>query len=333
MRQRGRLRQPDRLRQRRLRLRQLRRMRKPRIAITAGDPAGIGPEIASRAAADDRVLAVCEPVVYGGASNNRRVEAGRLSADAGRAAYDTIVRAVEDARRGDVAAIATAPINKEALRLAGLPWNGHTDLLAHLTGAPRVAMMFDSPSLKVVLATVHMALADVPRALSRSVMQDAIELTARELPRFGVGRPRLAVAGLNPHAGEHGLFGSEERTAIAPAVEACRAGGIDVAGPFPADTLFVRAHRGEFDAVIACYHDQGLIPVKLLGFGRAVNVTLGLPIIRTSVDHGTAFDIAGKGVADAGSMIAAVLLAARLAEGSVGANGGAPAAGESAVRP
>jgi 4-hydroxy-L-threonine phosphate dehydrogenase PdxA len=138
-------------------------------------------------------------------------------------------------------------------------------------------------------------------------------LTARDLPRFGYPRPRIAVAGLNPHAGEHGLFGCEEDTAMRPAIEACRAAGIDVSGPFPADTLFVRARRGEFDVVIACYHDQGLIPVKLLAFGQAVNVTLGLPIIRTSVDHGTAFDIAGRGVADPESMIAAVLLAARLA--------------------
>ena len=167
----------------------------------------------------------------------------------------------------------------------------------------------------MVLATVHVALADVPRLLTREVMERTIELAARELPRYGFAAPRIAVAGLNPHAGEHGLFGLEEQTVIEPAVACCRARGIDVSGPFPADTLFVRARRGEFDAVVACYHDQGLIPVKLVAFGRAVNVTLGLPIIRTSVDHGTAFDIAGKGIADPESMIAAVLLAARLAHG------------------
>jgi 4-hydroxythreonine-4-phosphate dehydrogenase len=284
-----------------------------RVAITEGDPAGIGPEIARRAAVDSRVMAACEPVLYGAASSARFVP-GTLAGDAGRAAYDAIVRATADAQNGLVAAVATAPINKEAFRLAGLPWNGHTDLLAHLTGAPRVAMMFESDALRVILATVHVPLAEVPRQLTRDVMEQTITLAADALPHFGVAKPRLAVAGLNPHAGEHGLFGTEEQRLIEPAVACCRARGIEVAGPFPADTLFVRARRGEFDAVIACYHDQGLIPVKLLAFGRAVNVTLGLPIIRTSVDHGTAFDIAGQGVADPESMIAAVLLAAKLAD-------------------
>jgi 4-hydroxythreonine-4-phosphate dehydrogenase len=285
---------------------------KPRIAITAGDPAGIGPEVAAKAAADPRVLAVCDPIVYHPRAASH-VAPGVLSADAGRAAYDVIVRAVDDAKRGEVDAIATAPVNKEAFRLAGLEWNGHTDLLAHLTGARHVAMMFHSDALRVVLATVHIPLAEVPRALTQAVMERTIALTAQELPRFDKIAPRIAVCGLNPHAGEHGLFGQEEAAAIAPAIAACRARGVDVSGPFPADTVFVRAHRGDFDVVVACYHDQGLIPVKLLAFGKAVNVTLGLPIIRTSVDHGTAFDIAGKGVADAESMVSAVLLAARLA--------------------
>jgi 4-hydroxythreonine-4-phosphate dehydrogenase len=238
---------------------------------------------------------------------------GLLSAAAGRAAYETIVRAVADARNGTVDAIATAPVNKEAFRLAGLPWSGHTDLLAHLTGAHHVAMMFHSDALRVVLATIHIPLADVSRLLTRGSLEATIELTARELPRFGIAAPRIAVAGLNPHAGEHGLFGPEEEQTIGPAIEACRGHRIDVSGPFPGDTVFVRARRGEFDVVIACYHDQGLIPIKLVAFGQAVNVTLGLPIVRTSVDHGTAFDIAGKGVADPESMIAAVLLASRLA--------------------
>ena len=287
---------------------------KPRIAITEGDPAGIGPEIARRAAADARVLDVCEPALYGAAAE-ATFPPGVLSAEAGKAAYDAIVRATADAQRGAVAAVATAPINKEAFRLAGFPWNGHTDLLAHLTGAPHVAMMFFSDELRVVLATVHVPLADVPTLLTQKLVEDTIALTARELPRFGFPKPQIAVAGLNPHAGEHGLFGREEEIAIAPAIACCRAKGIDVSGPFPGDTVFVRARKGEFDAVVACYHDQGLIPVKLVAFGRAVNVTLGLPIIRTSVDHGTAFDIAGKGIADAESMIAAVLLAAKLARG------------------
>ena len=207
-------------------------------------------------------------------------------------------------------------LNKEAFRLAGLRWSGHTDLLAHLTGSRDVAMMFYSEALRVVLATVHIPLADVPAALTTASLEATIALTARELPRFGLDHPRIAVAGLNPHAGERGLFGREEDTAIRPAIAACRVRGIDVDGPFPGDTVFVRARRGDFDVVVACYHDQGLIPVKLVAFGQAVNVTLGLPIVRTSVDHGTAFDIAGRGVADPGSLIAAVLLAARLARGS-----------------
>jgi 4-hydroxythreonine-4-phosphate dehydrogenase len=289
-------------------------MRLPRVAITAGDPSGIGPEIAARAASDGRVRSMCEPVIYG-SDSSAQFPPGKLSADAGRAAYEAIVRAVADATAGTVDAIATAPVNKEAFRLAGLQWAGHTDLLAHLTGAKDVAMMFYSEALRVVLATVHIALADVPRRLTRTTMEATISLTARELPRFGYAHPRIAVAGLNPHAGEHGLFGDEEARAIAPAIAACRERAIEVSGPYPADTVFVRARRGEFDVVIACYHDQGLIPVKLVAFGQAVNVTLGLPIVRTSVDHGTAFDIAGTGVADPESMIAAVLLAAKLARG------------------
>ena len=284
----------------------------PRIALTAGDPAGIGPEIIRKAAESRRVLDVCEPVLYGPPAE-ASFPPGELSADAGRAAYDAICAAVRDAQAGIVAGIATAPVNKLAFSTAGLPWKGHTDLLAHLTGQSRVAMMFWSEPLKVVLATVHIPLADVPRLLTRELLDGIIDLTARELPRFGSARPRLALAGLNPHAGEDGLLGGEEGATLIPAVAAARARGIDIAGPFPGDTVFVRASRGEFDAVIACYHDQGLIPVKLIAFGRAVNVTLGLPIVRTSVDHGTAFDIAGRDIADPSSMIEAVVLAARLA--------------------
>jgi 4-hydroxythreonine-4-phosphate dehydrogenase len=236
-----------------------------------------------------------------------------VSPAAGRAAYDAICRAVLDAQAGVVAAVTTAPVNKLAFARAGLPWKGHTDLLAHLTGSARVAMMFWSPPLKVVLATIHLPLAAVSGALTRELADDIIDLTARELPRFGLDAPRLALAGLNPHAGEDGLMGGEEERVLRPAVLAARARGIGIEGPFPGDTVFLRASRGEFDAVIACYHDQGLIPVKLLAFGRSVNVTLGLPIIRTSVDHGTAFDIAGRGVADPSSLIEATLLAVRLA--------------------
>jgi len=285
---------------------------KPRVAITVGDPAGIGPEIAAKAAADPRVRAACEPVVYGPPAG-ALFTPGQLSAEAGRAAYEIICAAVKDAQAGIVAAVATAPVNKLAFSRAGLPWKGHTDLLAHLTGSERVAMMFWSEPLKVVLATIHIPLASVPGALTRELLDGIIDIAWRELPRFGQARPRLAVAGLNPHAGEDGLLGDEERRVLRPSIEAARARGILVDGPFPGDTVFGRAVRGEYDAVIACYHDQGLIPVKLLAFGRAVNVTLGLPIIRTSVDHGTAFDIAGRNLADPGSMIEATLLAARLA--------------------
>jgi 4-hydroxythreonine-4-phosphate dehydrogenase len=285
---------------------------RPRIALTAGDPAGIGPEVAAKAGADPRVLAVCEPIVYAPPSSGS-FPAGVLSAAAGRAAYDVIVRAVDDAMAGRVDGVATAPVSKEAFALAGLPWRGHTELLGYLTGSPFVAMMFDAPELRVVLATVHIPLSEVPQALTRDLMARTIALTARELPRFGCRHPRIAVAGLNPHAGEHGLMGHEDDAVIAPAVADCTSAGIGVVGPLPADTVFVRARRGEFDVVIACYHDQGLVPVKLLAFGHSVNVTLGLPIVRTSVDHGTAFDIAGRGVADAGSMVHAVLLAADLA--------------------
>jgi 4-hydroxythreonine-4-phosphate dehydrogenase len=295
---------------------------KPRIAITVGDPAGIGPEIARKAAEDPRVREVCEPVLYGPPEQSKFTP-GVLSGEAGQAAYESICAAVRDAQAGTIAAIATAPINKLAFSKAGLPWKGHTDLLGHLTGTRRVAMMFWSEPLKVVLATIHVPLAAVPVILTLDGMAETIDLTAHELPRFlgpsksgEIVRPRLAVAGLNPHAGEEGLLGAEERTVIRPAVEAARSRGIDVTGPLPADTVFLRARKGEFDAVIACYHDQGLIPVKLLAFGHSVNVTLGLPIIRTSVDHGTAFDIAGKGVADPTSMIEATLLAGRLASGS-----------------
>jgi 4-hydroxythreonine-4-phosphate dehydrogenase len=283
----------------------------PRIALTLGDPCGIGPEIVEKAASDPRVLAACVPVRYG-PDDLSPFRVGQVTAAGGHAAYEAIVRAVEDARAGHVAAVATAPLSKEAFALAGLPWRGHTDLLAHLTGATRYAMMFYSEQLRVVLATVHVALGDVPRLITTSSLRDLIDLTASALPRFGFPHPRLAVAALDPHAGEHGVIGREDDAVLRPAVEQARGMGVDVEGPFPADTLFVRAARGDFDAVIACYHDQGLIPVKLLAFGRSVNVTIGLPIVRTSVDHGTAFDIAGRGIADPGSLIEAVLLAARL---------------------
>jgi 4-hydroxythreonine-4-phosphate dehydrogenase len=284
----------------------------PKIALTVGDPAGIGPEIVAKAAADPSVRAVCEPIVFAPAADPS-IRPGEVSAAAGRAAYDTIVRAVEAAKRGDVDAVATAPVNKLAFSRAGLEWKGHTDLLAHLCGDARVAMMFHSPQLKVVLITVHVPLVEVSAKITPELVDETVILTVDAMALFGQPRPRLALAGLNPHAGEGGVIGTEDDRVLAPSVERARARGVNLSGPIPGDTVFVRASRGEFDCVIACYHDQGLIPVKLLAFGTAVNVTIGLPIIRTSVDHGTAFDIAGKGVADPGSMIAAVTLAADMA--------------------
>ena len=291
-------------------------MAKPRVGITVGDPSGIGPEIAVKAAADARVIEACEPVLYGPSSREALApfKPGELSAEAGRAASAAILEAVKDAKARTIDAIATAPINKEALALAGIPFKGHTDMLAMMTESGPAVMMFYSSELRVVLATVHVALRHVPGLLTRELLDHLIDLTAAELPRFGYPRPRIALAGLNPHAGEHGVIGDEDEAVLRPAVDRARKDrGIDISGPWPGDTVFARAARGDFDVVIACYHDQGLIPVKLLAFGRAVNVTLGLPIIRTSVDHGTAFDIAGKGVADPSSMVEAIRLAARLA--------------------
>ena len=293
----------------------------PRVGITVGDPSGIGPEVSNKAVGDQHVTDVCEPVIYGPAREAQGdFPAGAPSAESGRAAYDAVCRATADALAGRLDAITTAPVNKTAWALAGLPWRGHTDLLAHLTGARRAAMMFYAERLRVVLATVHVPLAEVPGLLTREQVEQTIRLAHEELPRFGFERPRLALAGLNPHAGEQGLMGDEEVRVLRPAVDASRDGGIDVVGPLPGDTVFVRALNGEYDAVVACYHDQGLIPVKMAAFGRAVNVTLGLPIVRTSVDHGTADDIAGKGIADPSSMIEAVRLAARLAAARVSAD-------------
>ena len=288
--------------------------RLPVVAVTTGDPSGIGPEIVVKALRNPRVVDVCRPVIYGAhaAIDLEKFPVGRVDGASGRAAYDAIVAAAAATRAGEADAMCTAPINKESFAAAGLSWRGHTDLLAHLCGAPNVAMMFWSDRLRVVLATVHIPLADVSRSLTQAGLLETIRLTAEWLPKFGVAQPRIGVAGVNPHAGEHGLFGPEDEEVVRPAVNAAAAQGIAASGPFPADTLFVRAARGEFDVVVAAYHDQGLVPVKLLAFGRAVNVTIGLPIIRTSVDHGTAFDIARQGVADEGSLVEAILLAATL---------------------
>jgi len=290
-------------------------MRRVRVGITLGDPAGIGPEIARKARVDPRVLEVCDPVIFGPATLDD-VRLGVENAAGGRAAYETIVRAVDAVRSGEVDAIATGPISKRAFALAGIPWKGHTDLLAHLCGVADVRMLFYADiarPLCVTLATVHVPLANVSGLLTVADVSRTIVMTADWLHHLGVTAPRVAMAGLNPHAGESGLLGSEDEAILRPAVAEAARQGVGASGPWSADTVFVRAVRGEFDAVVACYHDQGLIPVKLLAFGQAVNVTIGLPIVRTSVDHGTAFDIAGRGVADHGSLVSAVRLAARLA--------------------
>src|SRR5918995_7533670 len=328
-----------------------RRRSLPRVAITMGDPAGIGPEVVLKAVAEDEVRAVCVPFIIGDAqllahtartldlqcgydiirrgeaiphelpgpvifhldNIGGHIEPGMESGAAGKAAAGYIEAAVELCAAGSIDAIATAPINKRALFLGGYSFPGHTEFLAHLTGAEEYAMAFVAANLRIVLLSTHVPLAEAIRLVERDRIVKVISLTHRELQRWGIERPRLAVAALNPHGAEGGLFGVEEASEIMPAIESSRRNDdINVQGPFSADTVFLRASRGEFDAVIACYHDQAMIPVKCLSFGEAVNVTLGLPFIRTSVDHGTAFDIAGKGIAEHSSMIAAIKLAAEL---------------------
>lgn len=325
--------------------------RAPRIGITMGDPAGIGPEVVLKAVAEPEVLAACVPVIVGDAQHlahtartldlccgyeivrrgepfpedaagpviyhldniTGTVAPGVESGAAGRAAAEYIEAAVELCGAGVVDAISTAPINKRALFLGGYSFPGHTEFLAHLTGSTESAMAFVASNLRIVLISTHVPLSEAIRLVEKERITRVTRLADRELRRWGIARPRIAVAALNPHGAEGGLFGVEEAAEIMPAVEACRAEGMEVSGPFSADTVFLRASRGEFDAVISCYHDQAMIPVKCLSFGEAVNVTLGLPFIRTSVDHGTAFDIAGRGVAEHSSMVAAITLAARLA--------------------
>ncbi|HKC65116.1 MAG TPA: 4-hydroxythreonine-4-phosphate dehydrogenase PdxA [Pyrinomonadaceae bacterium] len=323
----------------------------PRIGITMGDPAGIGPEVVLKAVAEDDVRRVCVPIIIGDAqllAHTARtldlqcgydivrfderlpdeitepvifhldniggyIEPGIESGTAGKAAAGYIEAAVSLCAAGSLDAIATAPINKRALFLGGYSFPGHTEFLAHLTGTEEYAMAFVAANLRVVLISTHVPLAEAIRMVERDRIIRIVTLTHRELRRWGIEKPRIAVAALNPHGAEGGLFGVEEASEIVPAVEECNGrDGMDVSGPFSADTIFLRASRGEFDAVVACYHDQAMIPVKCLSFGEAVNVTLGLPFIRTSVDHGTAFDIAGKGLAEHSSMIAAITLAAEL---------------------
>ena len=306
----------------------------PRLIISAGDPAGVGPEVTLKALAQPEPHELAEITVAGDpadlhrtakvlglplppsiepAGNAAGVRPGQLSAHGGAAAVAAVRRAVERIQAGAYDALVTAPINKEALKLAGFSWPGHTEMLADLTRTPEVRMLLVTDRLKVVHVTTHRSLRSAIEAATRGRIVRTIELAHEGARQLGFERPRIAVAGLNPHAGEGGLFGDEEAREIAPAIAEALAAGIDASGPWPSDTLFWRASQGEFDLVVAMYHDQGHIPVKLGGFDEGVNVTLGLPFPRASVDHGTAFDIAGKGVARSASMAAAIRVAAQLA--------------------
>jgi 4-hydroxythreonine-4-phosphate dehydrogenase len=289
--------------------------RRPRLAVTLGDPRGIGPELVQAMLDDDEIGDVCDLLVVG--PRGTEVDAservglwtpGGDEALAGKLAGDAVVRAVELAQSGAVRGIVTAPLDKHALLLGGYDAPGHTELLADLTGR-KTAMMLASERLRVVLATTHLPLREVPDALTAEALRDAITLTREGLQHwYHIAEPRIALCAMNPHAGDGGRFGSEDTELLAPIAKA-----LNALGPYPADTVFVRAMRGEFDVVIAPYHDVGMTAIKVASFGSAVNVTLGLPFPRTSPDHGTAIDIAGQGIADVSSFRHAVLLCARLA--------------------
>ena len=324
----------------------------PFIAVTMGDGTGVGPEVVVAALLDPHANAECRPIVIGDALRLRqaadllgvkpiivRVDSvsdaifapgrinvidlallpehlpwGQLSALAGNAAYEYIRVAAKLAMSGDVQAICTAPLNKEALHAAGHIYPGHTELLASLTGADEVSMMLSTSKIKVIHVTTHIGLVDAVKKINPGLVERTIRRGHQALVRAGIPDPKIGVCAINPHAGEGGLFGQgEEAEKIEPGVRAARESGIDVYGPLPADTLFFLAGRGDYDLVVAMYHDQGHGPVKVLGIEAGVNITVGMPVIRTSVDHGTAFDIAGKGIADPQSMVEALRQAAEMA--------------------
>jgi len=325
---------------------------RPIIAITMGDPAGIGPEIIMRSLAHGEAYARCRPLVVGNAARLRQAGAivgskldlrpvsrpaearfqpgtvdvldldvvpadlpfGQVSAQAGEAAYRFIERACALVVAGEADAICTAPISKEALHAAGHRYPGHTELLAHLTGTPEVSMMLTAPKLRVIHVTTHIGLLDAINRIEPGLVERTIARGHATLVKAGIANPKIGVCAINPHAGENGLFGyGEEEKKIAPAIRACQDKGWAVEGPLPADTLFFRAGRGDFDLVVAMYHDQGHGPIKVLGIEAGVNITVGLPVVRTSVDHGTAFDIAGTGIADERSLLEALRQAVDLA--------------------
>jgi 4-hydroxythreonine-4-phosphate dehydrogenase len=326
--------------------------KRPIIAITMGDPVGIGPEIIPKALIESEVYEACRPLVLGdvgvitAASDGlntglrihrvdspeagvyqqgsidvigiseldcSRLQHGHPIPETGRAMVAYITKAIDWALQGRIQGLATCPINKVALRMAGVEFDGHTELLAERTKTSDYIMMLAGSRLRVALVTIHLPLARVPEKLTTEAVFKTIQITDDALKSaFGIPKPRLAVAGLNPHAGENGLFGDEETQIISPAVRKASKADIDVSGPYPPDTVFYRAIEGQWDAVVCMYHDQGLIPFKMIHFSDGVNVTLGLPIVRTSVDHGTAYDIVGTGKADPGSLVAAIRMAAEL---------------------
>lgn len=327
-------------------------MPKPIIAITMGDPAGIGPEIIIKALSDDTIRGMARFLIFGDANIihreaksldfkiplipipgvaeaafppnaveiinlttlNPSFEYGRPTAVSGDAAFRYIKNAALSAIKGEVDAVVTAPISKEALKMAGHRYPGHTEILAELCNINDYVMMLAGPHLRVVLCTIHVQYTQVPALLSKDLIFKTIRITHESLTKYLGKKPRITVASLNPHAGEGGMFGNEEVKFIKPAVQEASSKGMNVSGPYPADTLFYQASKGDYDVVVCMYHDQGLIPLKLLDFETGVNVTLGLPIIRTSVDHGTAFGIAGKGVANPSSMIEAIRMAVEIAK-------------------
>jgi 4-hydroxythreonine-4-phosphate dehydrogenase len=320
-----------------------------KLAITMGDPGGVGPEVIVKALHSPEVRQLCYPIVIGddvvlrqtlsllkiplklraiGSPEESRYDRGKIdfiqigaakkftknkpTAEGGEVAAGCIIKAIELALDKQVDGIVTAPISKEGLKMAGFRWPGHTEMLSELTKTKDYAMMLVGGPLRVILVTIHTALKNVPDLITRQRILKTIRLAGKACSMLGIKRPKIAVAGLNPHAGEAGIFGDEEKKKIVPAVKSALKEGINVSGPYPPDTIFHKAYRGEVDIVVCMYHDQGLIPLKMLAFDTGVNVTIGLPFVRTSPDHGTAYDIAWKSIANPSSMIEAIKLAAKL---------------------
>ncbi len=320
-----------------------------KLAITMGDPGGIGPEVVLKALSSPEIRKLCVPIVIGDASvveealallkvplklriiksskeagtarhsidlihqaTKKKFRKKRPTAEGGGACADYIIKAIGLALNKRVDGIVTAPISKEGLKMAGFRWPGHTEMLSELTKTKDYAMMLVGGSLRVILVTIHTALKDVPDLITKQKILKTIRLAKKACDMLGIKKPKIAVAGLNPHAGEAGIFGDEEMRLIIPAMKKALVEGIHASGPYPPDTIFHKAYREEVDIVVCMYHDQGLIPLKMIAFDKGVNVTLGLPFVRTSPDHGTAYDIAWKGIADPSSMIEAIKLAAKL---------------------